>query len=57
MKALLQRFTASFGFIMLLGTAAIDSHPAVVLAWIATAILLLLAGRAVTFQQRANHDE
>lgn len=52
MKKAIQRFAAGLGFMMFLGTGALDSHPAVVVAWLSASIALLLAGRAFTFQQK-----
>lgn len=52
MKTYLQRIAAGTGFMMLLGTAAIGEHPAIVPAWLFAASALLLAGRAFTFQQK-----
>lgn len=52
MKTRSQHFAAAAGFIMLLCSGAIDSHPAVVFAWLSASIALLLAGRAFTGQQK-----
>lgn len=52
MKTHLQRFAAAAGFVMFLGTGALDSHPAVVVAWLSASIALLLAGRAFTSQHK-----
>lgn len=52
MKTHLQRIASGTGFIMLISLPTIEAHPMARLAWLAIAVLLLLAGRAFVFQQK-----